>query len=244
MQYWQSVQFPLDDVLRPISPIVYTKLITATFQVVSLQALLKSIVWHIMKLEPLAGPYLANMADASLKSKVFFSSPHSFSFKAQVFRESFWATSDTRANNRQRRRKRDKQHENQEKSFNSRKSFTIVENIKIEFLHARCKLGQVRLDFTHWSQDLVFDGFRCVTAMVAGSPHCDTRLVVIRKSLCWPQNIKPRGKESWIERHLVERDNWWFENPEKLKTEGIKLDWVNDDDKKVEATHCDILNTI
>ena len=45
--------------------------------------------------------------------------------------------------------------------------------------------------------------------------------------------------------HLVERDNWWFENPEKkLKTEGIKLDWVNDDDKKVEATHCDILNTI
>ena len=87
MQYWQSVQFPLDDVLRPISPIVYTKLITATFQVVSLQALLKSIVWHIMKLEPLAGPYLANMADASLKSKVFFS-PHSFSFKVQVFRES------------------------------------------------------------------------------------------------------------------------------------------------------------
>ena len=41
-----------------------------------------------MKLEPLAGPYLANMADASLKSKVFFSSPHSFSFKVQVFRES------------------------------------------------------------------------------------------------------------------------------------------------------------
>ena len=44
---------------------------------------------HILKLEPLAGPYLANMlaADASLKSKVFFS-PHSFSFKVQVFRES------------------------------------------------------------------------------------------------------------------------------------------------------------
>ena len=84
MQYWQSVQFPLDDVLRPISPIVYTKLITATFQVVSLQALLKSIVWHIMKLEPLAGPYLANMADASLKCFSLLT----LSFKVQVFRES------------------------------------------------------------------------------------------------------------------------------------------------------------
>ena len=41
-----------------------------------------------MKLEPLAGPYLANMlaADASLSLKCF--SPHSFSFKVQVFRES------------------------------------------------------------------------------------------------------------------------------------------------------------
>ena len=48
------------------------------------RALLKSIVCHILKLEPLAGPYLANMlaADASLSLKCF--SPHSFSFKVQA----------------------------------------------------------------------------------------------------------------------------------------------------------------